>query len=121
MVVVRQSVRLSGITSLAITKLDVLAGLKTIKMCVGYKAPDGALLENMPFSLELQARCQPVYREFEGWQAPISTVRKYEDLPENCREFLRALSEFVDIPIELISVSPERNATIIMAGDNVGC
>jgi adenylosuccinate synthase len=121
MVAVRQSVRLSGITSFAVTKLDVLTGLKKIKMCVGYQAPSGAILDNVPFSLALQASCQPVYQEFEGWGEAIAAVRKYEDLPVNCRRFLRALSAFADIPIELVSVGPERSATIVMRGDNAGC
>ncbi len=111
---VRHSVRLSGITSLAITKLDVLTGLKVVKMCVGYELPDGHKLNALPTSLDIQARCKPIYQEFEGWQEDLSEVKRYEDLPANCRRYLEAIAAYVGAPLGLISVSPERNATIVL-------
>lgn len=113
---VRQSAILCGMTSLAITKLDVLSGLPTIKMCVGYQLNDGDKLTWLPTSLAIQERCAPIYQEFPGWEEDISQVRKFSDLPLNCRNYLEAIADYTGVPLGLISVSPERNATIIMAG-----
>ena len=113
-VVVRQGARLAGINRLALTKLDVLTGLPVIKICTGYTLPDGSATFVLPASLALQARCKPVFVEFEGWQEDISTARSLDDLPVACRKYLDAIVELVGVPIGYVSVSPERNATIVL-------
>jgi adenylosuccinate synthase len=113
-VLVRQAARLSGITSLAVTKLDVLTGLPSVKICVAYQKPDGSILSHIPASLTLQAACSPVYETYPGWQEDISGIRSYADLPANCQAFLQAIIRHSGVPLSYISVSPERSATIIM-------
>jgi adenylosuccinate synthase len=113
-VVVRQAARLSGINRLAITKLDVLTGLPRIKICTGYTLPDGGPISVLPASLALQARCKPVFQEFEGWREDISKARAIDDLPSACRRYLDAIVKLVGVPIGYVSISPERNATIVL-------
>ena len=113
-VMVRQSVKLSGITGLCITKLDVLSGLKKLRFCVAYETPDGKLLETMPASLDILAQCKPVYEEFEGWEQDISTARGIDDLPASCRTYLDRISQFCGAPIKVIGVGPGRDETIIL-------
>ncbi|KIX14991.1 adenylosuccinate synthase [Dethiosulfatarculus sandiegensis] len=113
-VVVSQAVRLCGMTGLCLTKLDVLTGLKTIKICVGYQAPDGSVLKSMPASLDLLGECKPIYEEMEGWEEDITNVRKYEDLPQACRNYLEKVSQTCGAPLSVVSVGPARDATIIL-------
>ncbi len=113
-VVVRHAVRLSGITGLCITKLDVLTGLDKIKLCVAYRLPDGSTLEALPASLTRLAQCQPVYEEFAGWRDDLTGIRRYEDLPQACRVYLGRLSELAGAPLTLVSVGPERESTIML-------
>lgn len=113
-VVVRQAVRLSGITDLCVTKLDVLTGLDKLLFCVGYKTEDGRKVNTLPASLTALAGCLPVYEEMEGWQEDISGVREYEDLPPSCRAYLKRLAEFAGAPLSIISVGAAREATIVL-------
>ncbi len=113
-VVVRQAVRLSGITGLCITKLDVLTGLDKLYFCVGYRLPDGGTLEALPASLNKLGQCQPIYEEFEGWREDITGARRYDDLPASCRAYLERLAQFVGAPLTLVSVGPDREATIVL-------
>jgi adenylosuccinate synthase len=115
-VVVRQSVKLSGITGLCITKLDVLSGLEKLKFCVGYETPDGKRLDAMPASLDLLAQCKPVYEEFPGWSEDISGCRSLEELPQVCRDYVERISQFCGAPLAVISVGPGRDQTIIIGG-----
>jgi adenylosuccinate synthase len=113
-VVVKHAVRLSGMTGLCITKLDVLAGLDKLLLCVGYRLPDGTTLEALPASLERLAQCQPIYEEFAGWKDDLSGIRRYEDLPRVCQVYLERLAELAGAPLILISVGPERESTIML-------
>ncbi len=114
LVVVGMAVRLSGITGLAVTKLDVLTGLDRIKICTAYQLEDGTRLQSMPASLEKLARCRPVYEELEGWQDDISGVRRYQDLPAACRAYLERVSQLAGAPLSIISVGPAREETIVV-------
>ncbi|MCB2188598.1 MAG: adenylosuccinate synthase [Deltaproteobacteria bacterium] len=111
-VVVRHAVKLSGITSICVTKLDVLTGIPKLKVCTAYRLPDGSLTDRVPASLATLAACQPVYEELEGWDEDISGARRLEDLPPACRRYLERASELVGAPFSLVSVSPERHATL---------
>lgn len=111
--VVAYAGRLSGIDYMAITRLDILDELETLKICVGYKHK-GQLIEEFPASLKVLAEVEPIYEELKGWQSDTTAIRKYEDLPVNARTYLERLSEVADIKLGIVSVGPGREQTIIM-------
>ncbi len=112
MVLVRHAVRVSGITALAITKLDVLTGLNKLKICVGYRLGDKLTTHAAPASLKALAACEPVYEEFDGWQENIASALKMSELPENARKYLKRLEELSGAKIVLVSVGAGREETI---------
>jgi len=114
MVLVRQAVRVSGISALAITKLDVLTGLKKIKICVGYKTDGAEFTDSVPADLSVLARCRPVYEEFDGWQEDILPARKMKDLPPNAQKYLQRLEELAEAKMALVSVGSGREETILL-------
>lgn len=111
--VVRYAGNLSGIDYMAITRLDILDELPTLKLCVGYKYK-GELLDEFPASLKVLADVEPVFEEMPGWQCDTTEIRKYEDLPLNARRYLERLSEVAGIDLGIVSVGPGREQTIIM-------
>lgn len=115
MVLIRQSVRVSGITGLALTKLDVLTGIEKLKICVGYKTEAGELIkESVPPNIRILARCGPIYEEMEGWTEDISEVRTLEELPQNARRYAEKIEALSGIKLLLISVGAGREGTIIL-------
>jgi adenylosuccinate synthase len=114
MVVVRQSVRLSGITGIALTKLDVLTGLDTLKICVAYKTPQGEFTESLPSNPRLLAQCQPVYEEMDGWKEDITKAKDIENLPRNTRKYIERLETLAGVKLVLVSVGAGREETIIL-------
>jgi len=114
MVLIRQSVRVSGITGLAITKLDVLAGIDKIHICVGYKTPAGEFTESVPSNLKTLSHAKPIYEVMEGWMEDISSARSLEDLPQNARRYVERIEALSGVKLFLISVGPGREETIIM-------
>ena len=114
MVLVRQAVRVSGISALAVTKLDVLTGLDKLKICVGYKSPSGDYTHAAPASLKALAACEPVYEEFDGWKEEILYAKEMNELPANARKYLKRLEELAEAKIILASVGPGREDTIIL-------
>jgi adenylosuccinate synthase len=112
-VMLRYAVRISGITSLALTKLDTLVGLEKIKICTGYKI-DGKLIEDFPASLEDLKMCEPIYEEMEGWSEDIKSVKSFEDLPLNAKKYVKRLEELIGVEFSIISVGPEREDTIVL-------
>ncbi len=113
LVIVNDAVRLNGLDSLAITKLDVLTGLDTLKICVGYEM-NGNTFNQRPASLRKTALCKPVYKEMAGWKEDISGVREKKDLPKATLDYLSAIEEITGVPISIISVGPGRNDTIVV-------
>ncbi|MGN2371670.1 adenylosuccinate synthase [Clostridium cagae] len=111
LVIVKTAARVSGLTSLAVTKIDTLAGLEKLKVCVGYKF-DGKVIDYFPASLEDLAKCEPVYEEFDGWDDSVAGARTYEELPENAKKYLNRIAEFTDTKISIIGVGPKREQTI---------
>ncbi|NFR86144.1 MULTISPECIES: adenylosuccinate synthase [unclassified Clostridium] len=111
LVIVKTAARVSGLTSLAVTKIDTLAGLEKLKVCVGYKF-DGKVIDYFPASLEDLAKCEPVYEEFDGWDDSVAEARTYEELPENAKKYLNRIAEFTDTKISIIGVGPKREQTI---------
>jgi adenylosuccinate synthase len=113
MVLLNNAVRLNGLTGLAITKLDVLGGLEELKICTAYDC-DGQLLDTFPASLDTLKRCKPIYEVLPGWKDEISGVRKLDDLPQNVRGYLKRVEALSGIPIQIISVGPGRDQTIVL-------
>jgi len=112
-VMLENAVRLNGLTGLAITKLDVLSGLKSLKICTGYKYR-GDILHQFPANLKILAACKPVYETMAGWTEDISGIRNMEDLPQNTRQYLKRIETLTHTPIHLVSVGPARDETIII-------
>ena len=114
MVLIRQSVRVSGITGIALTKLDVLTGIEKLKICVGYRMDRETFTESVPANLRLLNRCQPVYEEMDGWTDDIRGARQIADLPLNTRRYIERLEELSGARLVLVSVGPDRDETIIL-------
>lgn len=111
-VVARYAVMVNGVNWWAITKLDVLDGFETLKICVAYEV-DGERIEHLPGQIETFAACTPVYEEMPGWKCPTTQARTWEDLPENCRKYIQRLEELTGAPAGFVSVGPKRDETII--------
>ncbi len=101
---------LNGVDRLALTKLDVLDDFPTIKVCTAYEL-DGKRLESMPLATVDYGRLKPIYQEFPGWRQPTTEARSWNDLPAACQNYLRALSDFLESPLYIISVGPRRDQT----------
>lgn len=112
-VLVRQTVRTSGINGLALTKLDILDGLEEIKVCVKYRL-DGREIDYLPASESAQKRVEPVYETIEGWRAATARARSWAELPAQAIKYVRRIEELVGCPVALLSTSPEREDTILM-------
>jgi len=110
---VRQSVALNGIAGIALTKLDVLDGLPTLKICTGYKL-DGQDIGYLPAGLKAQAALTPVYEEMEGWAGTTQGARSWKDLPASAVKYVRRIEELIGAPVALLSTSPQRDDTILM-------
>lgn len=113
-VVARYTARLSGITHWAITLLDVLSGLDTIKICTGYEL-DGKEIQNPPSTIAALKRVKPIYVELPGWKADITDAKSLSDLPENARNYIAKIKEITGVPVGLVSVGPDRNQTFILS------
>lgn len=111
--VIRYSVRVNGLTGIALTKLDVLSGFDTIKVCVGYNY-QGQALETLPAALDVFENCQPVYEELPGWKTDITNAQSFEELPENARKYVKRLEELAGCEIVMVSVGPRRDQTITL-------
>lgn len=113
LVIVKTTVRVCGLTSLGVTKIDTLAGLDKLKVCVGYKFDD-KVIDYFPASLEDLAKCEPIYEEFDGWDDSVADARSYEELPENAKIYLKRIEEFTGARISIISVGPRRDQTMVV-------
>ncbi|MBV9956135.1 MAG: adenylosuccinate synthase [Pseudolabrys sp.] len=112
-VLVRQTVRTSGIDGLALTKLDILDGFDTIKVCTAYRL-DGRTIEYLPAGEQAQSRVEPVYETIEGWKDATAKARSFAQLPAQAVKYVRRIEELVGCPVALLSTSPEREDTILM-------
>ncbi len=112
-VIAKYGVLVGGLTSMALTKIDVFDGFDEIKVCVAYKdTRDGKIYNSYPTNVYMHKYLEPVYETHKGWKTDISGIRKYEDLPENCKKYLARLEEIFEIPISIVSVGPDREQTI---------
>jgi len=112
-VLVRQTCAISGINGIALTKLDVLDGFETIRICTGYEL-DGQVLDYLPTAADQQARCTPVYEEVEGWSESTEGARSWADLPGAAIKYVRRIEELIQCPVAMLSTSPERDDTILV-------
>ena len=108
----RRAVQINGLTGLAVMKLDVLDGMETVKLGVGYKYR-GEEIAIMPAGADAVAECEPIYEEFPGWKESTFGVTKWDELPETARQYLTRLSEVAGAPIALVSTGPDREQTIL--------
>jgi adenylosuccinate synthase len=111
LVALKKAVRLNGIDSLAMTKIDVLDELPAIRAVVAYRL-DGATISHFPGSPQELERVQPVYREFPGWRTDTSAARTYDDIPAKAMEYIAFAQETLGVPVSIVSVGPERSSTI---------
>ena len=112
-VLVRQTIKISGINGIALTKLDVLDNLDEIKMCIAYDL-DGNKIDYLPAAVDDQLKVKPIYKTFKGWKSSTKGIKKFQDLPQNAKEYIMELEKFVETKISSISTSPERNDTILI-------
>ncbi len=110
----RYAVEVNGVSSLALTKLDVLDGLETVKLCVGYEVK-GKRLESPPPSVHVLGQAQPVYEEVAGWETPTAGAGSWEELPKQAQAYVRRIEELMGVPAGIISVGPARSQTIVLS------
>ena len=112
-VIMRYSVLVGGLTSIALTKADVFDTFDEIKVCTAYKdIRDGKIYKNYPTDVFMHKYLEPVYETHKGWNSDISQIKEYEKLPENCRKYLERLEELLGVPVSIVSVGPDREQTI---------
>lgn len=112
-VIMRYSVLVGGLTSIALTKADVFDSFDEIKVCTAYKdTRDGKVYTHYPTDVFMHKYLEPVYETHKGWKSDISKIREYENLPENCRKYLERLGELLGVPVSIVSVGPDREQTI---------
>ncbi len=112
-VALRRSIRLNSVSGLCVTKLDVLDGIDTIRICVGYRIGE-EIRDLPPMEAESYDDCVPVYEDMPGWKTSTVGITRYDDLPENARAYLRRIEEIVDTPVDIISTGPDRSETIVL-------
>jgi adenylosuccinate synthase len=111
MVMLRDSIRYNGLTSICVTKLDVLTGLDKVRICVAYDL-NGERIDHMPADLKTLAQCEPIFEEFPGWKQEISQAGNMDQLPGKTRDYLERIEKISDVPLSIVSVGPRREQTI---------
>ena len=109
----KRSIQINGVTGLCVTKLDVLDGMESLRVCVGYQQ-NGTFSDILPVGAEQLAECEPVYEELPGWQESTVGVQRLEDLPANARDYLKRMESVCEVPIAMVSTGPEREETIVL-------
>ena len=112
-VLVRQTIKISGINGIALTKLDVLDELEEIKMCVGYKLKNKEI-DYLPAAVDEQLQVKPIYKVFKGWKSSTKGIKEFDKLPENAKIYIKELEKFIEAKVSSISTSPERSDTILV-------
>jgi adenylosuccinate synthase len=115
----RYAVQVNGVSSIMLNKIDILSGLDEIKVCTGYRV-DGKLVESWPLSVAQLERAEPVYESYEGWSQELGDCRSVEDLPAAARRYVEAIEQSAGAPIDVISVGPERNQTLMVNSSRFG-
>ena len=112
-VLVKQTIKISGITGIALTKLDVLDEFDVINICIAYEL-EGKRIDYLPTSSEQQLKIKPIYKSFEGWKSSTCGIKKFNDLPKEAQNYIKFIEDFVEAKVSTISTSPERNDTILV-------
>ena len=112
-VLVRQTIKISGIDGIALTKLDVLDELEEIKICIAYDL-EGKKIDYLPTSVDEQLKVKPIYKIYKGWKSSTEGIKNFDQLPENAKIYIKDLEKFIETKISSISTSPERNDTILL-------
>ena len=110
---VRQTIKVSGIDGIALTKLDVLDELDEIKMCIQYDL-NGKKIDYLPAAVEDQLKIKPIYKNFPGWKKSTKGIKNIKDLPDKAKDYIYAVEDFIETKISSISTSPERDDTILI-------
>jgi len=110
----RYATRINGLTGIALTRVDILSGLKEVKLCVGYRLPDGTVTEDYPLSTDILAQVVPVYETMAGWEGDISPTRDWDDLPASARSYCQRISDYLKVPVDLVSVGAERSDLVAL-------
>lgn len=111
-VIIRYAVRVNGLTSLAINKLDTLSGIETLKICVAYKK-NGEILKDFPVDISLLEGCEPVYEELPGWTEDLSKYHSFDELPENAKNYIRFIEKQADCHVSMVGVGPDRTQNLM--------
>lgn len=109
----RRAVQINSISGFCLTKLDVMDGLEEIKICTGYKLPDGTILEVSPMAADAYENVEPIYETMPGWSEKTFGVKSLDELPQTALNYIARLEELTGVPIDIISTGPDRNETII--------
>jgi adenylosuccinate synthase len=112
-VVANDAARLNGLTGLAITKLDVLSGQKNVKIATSYEL-EGKSVSVMPSNIKQAGAVTPVYESLEGWKEDLETVREYDDLPTQAKDYIRRIEDLIGVPANIVSVGPDRAETLLL-------
>jgi adenylosuccinate synthase len=113
LVAAKYAVMINGITSIALTKLDVLSNFDKIKVCVAYEC-DGEVLGDMPLQSDILARCKPIYQEFDGWGEDLTSLTSFNELPSNAKEYIKFLEDSLGTKVSIVSIGPGREQTIVV-------
>ncbi len=113
-VALNRSIQINGVTGLCITKLDVLDGVETLNLGIGYKSGNGERSDILPVGADDLSSCEPIYEEMPGWTENTAGIRKFEQLPKAAQDYLERLEEICDTPIDMISTGPDRDDTIVL-------
>ncbi len=111
-VIMRHAVRANGLTALAVNKFDTLSGIETLKVCVAYKKPDGTLLTEYPADIEELEGAEPVYEEVKGFSGDLSACKSYDELPQDCKNYIAYLEKVCGCPIKMVGVGPSREQNL---------
>ncbi|MEQ1668047.1 MAG: adenylosuccinate synthetase, partial [Sulfuriferula sp.] len=109
----KRSIQINGVSGLCVTKLDVLDGMESLQICVGYKLADG-YSDILPVGAETLSDCEPVYEEMPGWSDTTVGIKEYDQLPANARAYLARMEALCGVPIDMISTGPDREETIVL-------
>ncbi|TAJ78425.1 MAG: adenylosuccinate synthase [Gallionellaceae bacterium] len=109
----KRSIQINGVSGLCVTKLDVMDGMETVRIGVGYKI-DGQHSDILPVGAESLAGCEPVYEDMPGWSGSTVGVKKFDDLPVQARNYLRRIAEICEVPVDMVSTGPDRDETIVL-------
>jgi adenylosuccinate synthase len=111
-VILRHAVRINGLTSIALNKLDTLSGVKPLKVCTAYRLPDGSVTDNFPPTLEELAVCSPVYEEFAGFDGNLSACKSFDELPGTAKQYVLAIERLIDCRISMVGIGPGREQNL---------